>query len=253
MIVSAQQNAADQIRGALLGVADVDLVLTAANGSAALRALAAHQIDLVFLDAELPQCDHLGFGDLAGQAVAVPHIVLVADHETQACKAFDIGATDFLTQPICKARLETALARVARAKRLSEAEANFARVDRRLKELSAQYFNHPADDIWVQRRSERIRIDLHRVTRVVAEGEYVRLFVDGMEHLHRESLTSIMTRLDPDRMIRIHRSFAVQRADIATIRRLSGGSYQAIMVDGSKLPIGRTYRAELCAMARQVQ
>jgi DNA-binding LytR/AlgR family response regulator len=251
MIISAQDRAADQMKAMLASLADVDFVATARDRHNAHRTLATGHIDLVFLDAELSQADRPDLTRLADADGTVPYLVLVAANENQACRAFDLGATDFLTRPIRFSRLETAVARVKRAKSQADAALRFAEISQRLSGTEA--VSEELNEIWVQRRGEVVRIDLRRVARLHAEGEYVRLFVDGKEYLHREALTTIMRRLDPQRYLRIHRSFAVERKDIVAIRRHKTGSYEALLRDETVLPIGRTHRREVLSLVRHAR
>jgi DNA-binding LytR/AlgR family response regulator len=244
MIVSARPHLSDPMHGMLSSFASVDLIATATGGRDALKALASNDIDVVFLDADLPQAKYLGLGDVAEGEAPKPYLILVGAEETNACTAFDLGATDFVTKPVRRSRLETAVARVARAKRQADAAA--AADVHEAVETAPQ---RPGE-VWVRQRGAAIRINLESVRRIYAEGEYVRLFVDGADYLHRESLTAIMEWIDPRRMIRIHRSFAVERSDIAVIRRLKTGSYEAVLQDGTTLSIGRTYRRNLRALAK---
>ena len=62
---------------------------------------------------------------------------------------------------------------------------------------------------------------------VGAEGEYVRLHLDTVSYLHRESLSSMLQRLDARRFLRIHRSYIVNRDRIIAV----GRSYRALVAN----------------------
>jgi DNA-binding LytR/AlgR family response regulator len=95
----------------------------------------------------------------------------------------------------------------------------------------------------VQRRGESVRIDLDRVDRVQAEGEYVRIHHCGASYLHREPISALLARFDPARFLRIHRSHIINRGRIAAIRRRPAGGYTIVTDTGELLPVGRSYRA----------
>jgi DNA-binding LytR/AlgR family response regulator len=243
LVVDDEPLAIERMQSLLARIPEVDVAGTAETGDEALAAVAAGGIDLLFLDVEMPQLD--GF-DLIEQLMrrgeAMPHIVLVTAHEAHAPMAFDCGVLDFLTKPVRLGRLETAVARATHAMHQSYAAGQLTQVSEQLDVLRQSFDRRTSDYMWVQRRGESIRIDLAEIIRVQAEGEYVRLFVDGVDYLHRESLTAMMTRLDADRFLRIHRSSAIDRDAIVSVRRRTTGNYQVVLRDGAMLPVGRTYR-----------
>lgn len=222
---------------------DIEVCATAANGLEARSIVEAGGIDLMLLDVEMPMLD--GFDlieELSRDGVPLPCIVLVTAHQLHAATAFDTGVTDFLTKPVRLSRLETAVARVARSKKDAYAVSQF--VDLSSPSDARHAISTPStdDDLWIQRRGEVVRIDLSRIERLQAESEYVRLFIDGTDHLHREALTTLFERLDSRRFIRIHRAHVIDRGSVAALRRRSTGSYQVELRDGTVLPVGRTYR-----------
>jgi len=244
MVVDDEPLAIERLCTLLSRIPQVDVAATAESGPEAIEILAAGCIDLLFLDVEMPQLD--GFDlieQLARQTERLPHVVLVTAHECHAPLAFDSGVIDFLTKPVRLGRLETAVARVSRTIQHSEAAVRLSEVREQLAALRGSMDSAASNILWVQRRGESVRIDLRRIERLQAEGEYVRLFVDGADYLHRESLVSLLGQLDADRYLRIHRSSVVDAEAITGVRRRATGSYQAILRDGTILPVGRSYRA----------
>ena len=244
MVVDDEPLAVERLCTLLSRIPEVTIAATAESGPDAIDILVAGGIDLLFLDVEMPQLDGFDLIDqLARQVEFLPQIVLVTAHECHAPLAFDTGVIDFLTKPVRLGRLESAVSRVARTIQHAEASIQLNEVREQLAALRGNIDSAAANFLWVQRRGETLRIDLRRLDRVQAEGEYVRLFVDGNDYLHRESLASLLGQLDPDRYVRIHRSSVVDIQSIVGVRRRATGSYQAILRDGMILAVGRSYRA----------
>ena len=90
-------------------------VITAADGAAALRTLAAHECDLVLCEAVLPDMDGFEVCRAIKQAPAtrdVPVVLLMSgDDEVQRERAIQAGADDVALKPVDRARL-LALVRV---------------------------------------------------------------------------------------------------------------------------------------------
>ena len=241
--------AVERLTRMLSRIEDIAIEGTAQNGRDALALIARTAPDAIFLDIEMPALD--GFDVVEALATVPggppPLIVFVTAYPQFAAHAFDTGAIDFLIKPVRSARLETAVERIRAMLGRRDAE-------RRLEELASQLdalraesraMTAPANEIWVHRRAERVRVDLDTVDLVQAEGEYVRLFVGAQSYLHRASVGSIVAQLDPARFMRVHRSFVVRLDLIAKIRRKMAGSYMLALSDGREIPLGRHYRADL--------
>jgi DNA-binding LytR/AlgR family response regulator len=224
----------------------IEVTGTAINGQAALDAIAELDPDVVFLDIEMPALD--GFDvveELERHGGAAPLIVFVTAYPQFAAHAFDTGAIDFLTKPVRLGRLETTVERVRGVIEDRDARQRLADLASQLQALRDERRGdfRVGNFLWVQRRGETVRVDLDLVDWVGAEGEYVRLHVDGGSYLHREPLSSILQRLDARRFLRIHRSYIVNRDRIAAIRRRRSGGYRILLTTEQELPVGRSYRA----------
>jgi DNA-binding LytR/AlgR family response regulator len=228
---------------------------TAQNGREALALIARTAPEAIFLDIEMPALD--GFDVVEALAAnpastAPPLIVFVTAFPQFAAHAFDTGAIDFLIKPVRFSRLETAVSRLRDVRDQRDARRRLIELASQLDALRAEGrdLTSPANEIWVHRRAERVRVDLDAVKLVRAEGEYVRLFVGDQSFLHRASIGSIAARLDPARFMRVHRSYVVRLDLIAKIRRKTAGGYTLLLAGGSEIPLGRLYRAELLKQAQ---
>lgn len=85
----------------------------------------------------------------------------------------------------------------------------------------------------------RIYLDSDQVSNAQAEGNYVRLVADGIEHFLRLSLSSLQERLPASEFAQIHRGVLVRTSEIVRIERTPSGAYRAILKDGQELPVSR--------------
>ena len=75
----------------LAGEPDISIAAQCANGEEAVRAIAEHQPDLMFLDIQMPGLD--GFGTLrAIPASQMPMVVFVTAYDHYAIRAFEASA-----------------------------------------------------------------------------------------------------------------------------------------------------------------
>jgi hypothetical protein len=80
-----------------------------------------------------------------------------------------------------------------------------------------------------------------------ASGNYVNLRVRGHDYPLRSTMAAIEERLDPERFVRIHRSYLVNLAHVASIEPLDSGDARVHLKDLTVLPVSRRYRDALRA------
>ncbi|MEO8375629.1 MAG: LytTR family DNA-binding domain-containing protein [Sphingomonas bacterium] len=238
--------ALDRLADMIHRIDGIEIAGTAGNGVAALEVVAEEQPDLIFLDIEMPALD--GFDvveELNRRGGAAPLIVFVTAYPQFAAHAFDTGAIDFLTKPVRLGRLETAIERARAAIESRDARSRLGDLALQLQALRDERGSdfRAGNYLWVQRRSETVRVDLDLVDWIQAEGEYVRLHLDAASYLHREPLSAILQRLDARRFVRIHRSHIVNRDRIVAVRRRATGGYKIVISGDRELPVGRSYRS----------
>ena len=249
-LVDDEQLSLDRLTLMLGRFNDIAIVGTAANGRDALHAIPDANPDVVFLDVEMPACDGLELAEeLVRQSAKAPIIVFVTAFPRFAVEAFDQGALDFLTKPVRFERLEKCVKRARNALHDRSAQLRHDDLLRQIEKLRAAE-DSKGNFLWIYRRKEAVRVNLNHVDRVIGEGEYVRLFVDGRDYLHRESMTSMAAKLPKGRFMRIHRSHIVRLDRIASVRRGAAGGYSLVLDNGVTVPVGRSYRSSLLSLQR---
>src|SRR5262249_59226637 len=75
---------------------------------------------------------------------------------------------------------------------------------------------------------------------VEAQDDYVALPSLGTKHLKQQTIASVEAGLDPQRFVRIHRSYVVNFERVVRIEPYGKDSRLAILADGTRLPVSRT-------------
>ena len=249
VIADDEPLAVERMSALLERIADVEIVGAANSGREVIEIVSKGGCDLVLLDIQMPNLDGFDATDILAKLPSpAPSIVFVTAHDIRAVEAFDVGVTDFLTKPVRLNRLEAAITRVRRHRANAAAADHLLQLGVQLPGLRTAIAEDAADHLWINRRGETVKINLSDIVRLQAEGEYVRIFLEGRDHLHRAALSAIYERLIKRGYIRIHRASVIRRSDITSVRRSAVGGYSVSLRDGLTLPVGRTYRADLRAM-----
>jgi two-component system LytT family response regulator len=216
LIVDDEPLARRGIRQLLAPYSDVQVVGECRDGREALRALASHQPDLVFLDVQMPGLD--GFGLIRVHGIErMPLTVFVTAHDDFAVRAFETQALDYLVKPLSESRFKTTMQRV-------------------LERLRARL----GERIAVPTDAGELLLDANEIDWIEARDDYSEIHAGAERYRIRASLAALVRRLDPARFTRIHRS-AIVRLDHVRELRTSGrdGSTVARLRDGTELPVSR--------------
>jgi two-component system LytT family response regulator len=257
LVVDDEPLARQRVEDLLTHEEGVELVGTAADGTAAVEAIRSLRPDLVFLDIQMPGMTGLDVVRNIG-ADAMPPVVFVTAYDQYALQGFELAALDYLVKPFDDERFEQAF---ARARRLVELH-DFGRLREQLMallrsqegETGTPSTSGPGSGAGARQFLERIAVEtkgkvrvvpVETVDYIVASGPYAELHVGDRRYVIRESMQTLEERLDPVRFMRVHRSVIVRIALIDTFHRGAGGDYEVQLKGGTRLRVSRTRREEL--------
>jgi two-component system response regulator AlgR len=182
-----------------------EIVGEAGDGTAALALLRERPCDVLLLDIGLPGLDGLQLAAALRALPDAPSVVFVTAHAEHALRAFELDAVDYLTKPVSRDRLRSALQRVAQRRRipdapLAAAEGSGARV------------------LVVHDRGRVLRLPLADVLYLKAELKYVTLRTTMHSYVLDDALTDLEQRLG-DGFLRVHRNALVARSAVRALQR----------------------------------
>jgi two-component system LytT family response regulator len=151
-----------------------------------------------------------------------------------------------LLKPIDEERFAEAVDRARTQIRQAEASA----LSDQLRGLLRQYAEEESDGgdeapsierFTVRGRKRIYFVDAADVQWIESEGDYVALHDGEDAHLVRKTMKELENRLDPDRFLRVHRSYIVNTDYVEELRPLDHGTYRLIMAAGTPLKSSRGY------------
>jgi two-component system LytT family response regulator len=255
LVVDDEPLARRNLRLLLEADAEVEIVGEAASGREALASIRLHSPDLIFLDIQMPEMD--GFGVLENiEAAAMPVIVFVTAFDRYALRAFEFHALDYLLKPFDDARFEKAL----RQAKLQVEQREIKDLSRRLiallegRDLPAAS-REPARPVYLTRlliksAGRVFFLKADEIDYVSAEDYYVKLHVGRKNHLLRETMNEMESKLDPEKFIRIHRSSIVNLERVQELQQHFNGDYVVLLHDGTELKLSRNRREQLQSLLK---
>ena len=197
LIVDDEAPARSELRFLLSAHKGVEVVGEAASSGEALRLAQALSYDVIFLDVEMPGLTGIEMARLVRERPEAPAVVFVTAYEQYAVDAFSVEAFDYVLKPVDPDRLARVVERLSQRRPSPPA---------------------PVEKIPVVSAGKTMLIDFDAVHYVQADGDYCRVHTYNRSYLCTASLRELEERL-PNGFVRIHRSYVVNLAKVAAVRR----------------------------------
>ncbi len=236
------------IRESLLLLGNVEVVAEIGGGQSVLPAVERFHPDILFLDTQSPDAAGGGFWERMGKEDRTK-VVFTAPNDRHALAAFEKNAFDYLVKPIDQERLARTL------KRLWQARQNGAASGLNDQVISILRGMRPAERplrLAFKSKGRVVFLKVEDIRYAVSDGNYMQVFAESGTHYFRETMTNLESRLPAERFARIHRSILVNLNSIKEIHSQSAhGESSVILLDGTRLPLSRTYRSHITRGVRR--
>lgn len=249
MIVDDEPLALERLRLCLDQTPGVEIVGEASDGDQALELIALLEPDLVLLDIQMPGRSGVAVARAVSRRPR-PEVVFVTAFAEFAPEAFDLEAADYLLKPVRFDRVQEAIRRAARRLELS---ATFGRVSELEAVLRAarppQAEPSPAyeSEIWIKQRDGFARVDVEQIRRIEAARDYVLLHTSMKTHILRVTMGDLERRLNPAKLLRVHRSAFVRLETVRRVERNGRNLMRLHAEDGAVIDVGASYSKRVAA------
>jgi two-component system LytT family response regulator len=210
----------------------------------ALAALGERQIDVLFLDIQMPGMT--GF-EMLGMMDPQPLVVFTTAFDQYALQAFEVNSIDYLLKPIEQRHLARALDKIERLRATAEPPPDWRQVMQRLAGAMRQQAEEYPERI-ASRLGDRIHIlDLPKVMYFFAQDKLTYAATDGKNYVVDHTVSDLESRLDPRRFCRIHRACLLNLSWAKEVDSWFGGRFLVRLKDtkATELQVARERAAEL--------
>ena len=210
--------------------------------------LATQDIDVLFLDIQMPRETGLVLAHELATGEKTPLVIFVTAYNEHAVEAFELHALDYLLKPLDDKRLARALERVETMLKLRQ-QANYAIALRayvtdeeiKAKNLTREYWQQ----VSVRSIGKIESILLAEVFWIEAQGNYMQLHLEHRQVLYRASMNQLEKRIDPKDFLRIHRSTIVRIDQIQSLCALNSGAYELQLRCGDSLSVSEKHTSKV--------
>lgn len=241
VIVDDEMLARAVLREMLEEVPGIEVVAECANGFEAVRCVTESAPDLLLLDVQMPKLDGFEVLELVGTEIAV---IFVTAFDSYAMRAFEVHAVDYLLKPFTKERLQTAIERAReRVGQKSIPGEDLSAAARGPKAYVERIVTRDGAKVHI--------IPVEKLDYVEAQEDYVGLRSEGKTVLKQQTISSLEQMLNPERFVRVHRSYIVNLERVARVEPYGKNSKLAILTTGDRVAVSRAGYGRLAELLGQ--
>lgn len=222
VIIDDEKLARELIQTHLLQLDDFEIVASCPSAIEASKVLQEEQIDLLFLDIEMPV---LKGTDFFKNLVHKPKVIFTTAYRDYAVEGFELNAVDYIIKPITFQRFFNAIEKFRTLQRGSMA-------------TTIPLQEKKEDFIFIRKDRKQVKVYLDAILYVESLKDYVKIHLAEEQHVTKSSISAFEEKLD-ERFVRIHRSYIINKDKISAYTK------NDIEIGRIEIPIGDNYRENL--------
>ncbi|WP_113662338.1 LytR/AlgR family response regulator transcription factor [Pedobacter nanyangensis] len=224
IIVDDEPLAREGLQALIAEVADLEIVGKFSSAFLASDFLARNEVDLIFLDIQMPKVTGLEF---AAQIPKHTLIIFTTAYEQYALKSYDLNAFDYLLKPIGIERLAKSISKAQAYKKLLLAKASKNSSD----EDDQEYLLIKAD-------RRQYKINFRDIQFIEGLKDYVIVYSGNQKLITAMNLKNIQRKISSASFCRVSKSY------IVNIDHVVSFDARTIYIDPFEIPIGEIYRMD---------
>lgn len=209
-------------------VDSLQLVATCSNAFEAMNALKSNEVDIMFLDIQMPDLTGL---ELVKSLEQKPAVVFTTAYSEYAVDAFNLSVVDYLLKPFDFPRFFQAVNK-AIGSELPLVGSH---------EKPQDTISRSNDFITVKADYKLYKINYDDLLYIEGQHEYVTFHTTQRRITALFALKDLEEILPKDKFVRVHKSYIVSFKHIQDLDKSD------VTVAGNKVPVGASYRDELLA------
>ena len=219
IIVEDETLAQQVIQSHLQKVDRFELVGVCNNALEAENVLSKQEVDLIFLDIQLPGMSGLNF---LRSLQNPPLVVLTTAYAEYALESYEFNVIDYLLKPISFERFSKTINKIVDGRLFTQAA----------KEKDNLFVDH----IFIKSNSKFFKVNFSEIIYIEGMKDYLKVHTAEYKLITHQTMSDMEKILSPKQFIRVHKSYIVA---VPYIRSIYGNS---IEMEKVTIPIGNSYK-----------
>ncbi len=206
-------------------LSSLEIVRKCDHAMDALELLKSNEIDLIFLDINMPKLTGIEFLRTLKHP---PLVIITTAYAEYAIQGYDLNVLDYLMKPFSFERFVKAVLKAQeflRSRELPGGEMN-------------QQESTEGDFIFIKSSKKTFRVNFSDILYVEALGDYVKVFTIDKMIVSYQSMKNLEKLLPKKNFPRIHKSYIISMAMVEMIE----GNH--VKIKDRQIPIGTNYKSE---------
>lgn len=203
----------------------IDLVACCTNPLEAIKILNKEEIDLIFLDIQMPNISGM---DLIRALGKTPLFIFTTAYSNYALEGYELNALDYLLKPFSFERFFKAVNKAYEISMLRKSKHSYG--------IQGNDYHEPEKYLMVKVEYSTVRLDINEIQYIEGLKDYVKIYAGKKPLLTKSTMKNIEEKLPSDTFVRVHKSFIVSVAKIDAIEN------NRIMIGDKHIPIGNQYK-----------
>lgn len=245
-IIECDSKQAETLKNWIQQDPEIEINKISCSPKDAIKAIRLQKPDILIVDFKLSYFNDPEITEEI-DAYDIPSVIVTAELSEIESESPGILTTDFILRPLEEKRVQFSLKRAKTAVRLKKPDSLIHRVNdliQQLNEKNKQYLKR----ISVKKGDKIFFIECDDIDYIETAGNYLKIHYIGKSQMIRETLTNMLSQLDPEQFYRIHRTTVVQLTKVQEFQSHFHGDYLVLMKNGSKLSMSRNFK-EILAKA----
>lgn len=223
IIVDDEPLAREELQSLIKELSPLEVIGSFSNALTALAFLKTNEVDLIFLDIEMPKVSGLEFAaQISGQTL----LIFTTAYAQYALKSYELDAIDYLLKPIDANRLEKSISKAITYKKL-------------LSESTESTFEGSTDDFLMIKSERRYyKIRFQDIRFIEGLKDYVVIYTQRQKLITALNLKTIHQKIPAEIFLRVSKSYVVNLSYIDSFDN------HTIYIDDFEVPIGEVYKQE---------
>lgn len=225
LIIDDEPLAIEVIESYVNQIPKLKLVGKCTNPIDAFEILQKNQVDLIFLDIQMPQLSGIEFLKTLKNP---PKVIFTTAYRDYALEGYELGALDFLLKPISFGRFMKAINKIYFSQPLiTTASTSIASPS-----ISKSF-------IYVKSDKKMVKVYLKDILYVESIKDYVAIYTEDKKMVTKQKISYMAEKLTQHHFLRVHRSYLI------AVNKIKAFNHSQIDIGETVLPIGRSYRQQV--------
>jgi two-component system LytT family response regulator len=220
-----------------------NIITTFRRVSSALEWLKENDIDVIFLDIEMPKYNGFDFIKMYNPK-KMPTLIFVTAYNQFALEAFNANALDYILKPIDVDRFETTIKKIESQLSLLSVETDRNKLKKLVSDLEKKQLAQ-SSKIKLKSFGTHYFVEYSDIILIQSEGDYINVITTTNTYFVKKTLTQFESGLNDDLFKRIHRSTIVNTQKITELKPSSHGDGLVILSNKVEVKFTRSYRKNL--------